>query len=206
MNIRWLNFPFRPNTNVETTLDHQQNVTLSTLFQRCFVNVETTSINMHWLNFHFQPNFNVKTMLVHYVHFQPNFNVKTMLDNDKCTLTQLSFSTKYQRWNNVDERLRSMLFQRWFNVDVFARNLKQVKLWKKMLQTKKITSWLARWQILNIYRSAIYIVLMSVPIWVVVKGQRTKTRERTKDESSHQPFHVNEPFFPDGVYKTNKVI
>ena len=37
----------------------------SRLFQRCFVNVETTSINIRSLNFHFQPNFNVETMLVH---------------------------------------------------------------------------------------------------------------------------------------------
>ena len=33
---------------------------------------------------------------------------------------QLSFSTKYQRRKNVDERWRSTLFQRWINVDVFA--------------------------------------------------------------------------------------
>ena len=39
---------------------------------------------------------------------------------EKCTSTQLSFSTKYQPWNNVDERWRSTLFQCWFNVDVFA--------------------------------------------------------------------------------------
>ena len=39
-----------------------------------------------------------------------------------------------------------------------------------------------------------------------MKGQRTKTRERTNSGSSHQHFHVNEPFFPDGVYKTNKFI
>ena len=29
------------------------------LLQRCFANVETTSINVHRLNFHFQPNINV---------------------------------------------------------------------------------------------------------------------------------------------------
>ena len=57
----------QPNTNVETTLSHQHwiNVTLSTLFQHCFVNVETTLINIRRLNFHFQPNFNVETTLVH---------------------------------------------------------------------------------------------------------------------------------------------
>ena len=38
-------------------------VILSTLFQRCFANVETTSINVRRLNFHFQPNINVETTL-----------------------------------------------------------------------------------------------------------------------------------------------
>ena len=67
MNMRWLNFPFQPNTNIETTLGHQHwvNVTLSTLFQRCFVNAETTSINNRQLNFHFQSNFSIETTLVH---------------------------------------------------------------------------------------------------------------------------------------------
>ena len=34
------------------------------LFQRCFANVETTSINVRRLNFHFQPNINVETTLI----------------------------------------------------------------------------------------------------------------------------------------------
>ena len=55
MNIRWLNFPFQPNINVETRLSHQHwiDVTLSSLFQRCFSNAETTPINERRLNFHF---------------------------------------------------------------------------------------------------------------------------------------------------------
>ena len=67
MNMHWLNFPFQPNINAETTLGHQHwtNVTLSTLFQRCFVNVETTSVNIRRINFHFQPNFNGETTLAH---------------------------------------------------------------------------------------------------------------------------------------------
>ena len=40
-------------------------VILSTLFQRCFANVEGASINIGGLNFHFKPNFNVETRLVH---------------------------------------------------------------------------------------------------------------------------------------------
>ena len=80
------------------------------MFKRCFVNVETTSINIRRLNFHFQPNFNVETTLVHRrwidvilstlfqrcfvnvettsinvrrlnFHFQPNINVETTLTN-----------------------------------------------------------------------------------------------------------------------------
>ena len=43
---------------------HWIDVILSMLFQRCFVNVETTSINVRRLNFHFQPNINVETTLM----------------------------------------------------------------------------------------------------------------------------------------------
>ena len=77
MNIRWFNFPFQPNFNVEATLVHRRwiNVILSTLFQRCFANVETKSINVRRPNFHFQPNINV----------------------DECWR-----STLFQRWFNVD--------------------------------------------------------------------------------------------------------
>ena len=66
-NICWFNFHFQPNINVETTLGHQPwiYVILSMLFQRCFVNVETTSINIRRLNFQFQPNFRVEVTLVH---------------------------------------------------------------------------------------------------------------------------------------------
>ena len=41
------------------------NVILLMLFQRCFVNAETTSINIHQFNFHCRPNFIVDTTLVH---------------------------------------------------------------------------------------------------------------------------------------------
>ena len=60
-NICWFNFHFQPNINVETTLGHRHwiDVIVSMLFQSCFVNVETTSINIRRLNFHFQPNINV---------------------------------------------------------------------------------------------------------------------------------------------------
>ena len=49
-----------------------------------------------------------------------NVNVFPQLQSnvDEHTLAQLSFSTKYQHWNNIGS---STLSRRWFNVDVFAR-------------------------------------------------------------------------------------
>ena len=43
------------------------------LFQRCFVNVATTSINVRRLSFHFQPNINVEITLMN-VDYQRCFN------------------------------------------------------------------------------------------------------------------------------------
>ena len=48
------------------------------LFQRCFANVETTSINVGRFNFHFQPNINVETTLTN-VDDQRCFNVDSTL-------------------------------------------------------------------------------------------------------------------------------
>ena len=97
--------------NIESsTLNRRNSITL---FQRCFVNVETTSINIRWLNFHFQPNINVETTfgnrrwidVILSTLFSQRWN-----NVEKCSSAQLSFSTKYQRWNNADERWRSTLF------------------------------------------------------------------------------------------------
>ena len=125
MNMRWLNFPFQPNTNIETTLGHQHwiNVTLSTLFQRCFVNVETTSINIRRLNFHFQPNFNVETTLVHRRWI--DVILSTLFPRCFVNVETTSINVRWLNFHfqpniNVDERWRSTLFQRWFNVDVLA--------------------------------------------------------------------------------------
>ena len=100
------------------------NIESTQLYQRCFVNVETTSINIRGLKSHFQSNFNVKTTLVHrrwidvilselfqrcfvYVetkpinvrrlnfHFQPNINIE-------------------QRWWTLTIKVVSTLIQRWF--------------------------------------------------------------------------------------------
>ena len=89
--------------NVETTLDHWRwiDIILLILFQRCFVNVETTSINIRRLNFHFQPNFNVETTLVYWRWIDVILSTlfcQRWNNVDKCTSAQHSFSTKYQRW------------------------------------------------------------------------------------------------------------
>ena len=125
MNMPWLSFPFQPNINIETTLSHQhwiRVVTLSKLFHRCFVNVETTSINIRLLNFHFQPNFNVETTLVHLRWIDVILSTLFQRWNhvDKCTLAQLSFSTKYQRWCVCWACLRTYIFQRGFLVGLYS--------------------------------------------------------------------------------------
>ena len=100
---------------------------LSMWFQRCFVHVETTSINIRRLNFHLQPNFNVERTVAHRrwidvvqskffqrclanvettlinvrrlnFHFQPNINVKTTL-----------IKIDDQRCFNVDSTLMYLL-------------------------------------------------------------------------------------------------
>ena len=97
------------------------------LFQRCFINVETTLIKIRRLKFHFQSNVNVKTTLVSCrwsdvilstlyqqcfanvettsinlrrlnFHFQPNINVETTLMN-----------VDDQRCFNVDSKLMCLL-------------------------------------------------------------------------------------------------
>ena len=59
---------------------------------RCFVYVETTSINIRRLNFHFQPNINVETTLMN-VDDQRCFDVDTML---MCLLFWTFYSKRYK--------------------------------------------------------------------------------------------------------------
>ena len=63
------------------------------LFQRCFADVETTSINIRRLNFHFQPNINVEITLMN-VDDQRCFNVKStlmcLLGNSSVTVSILT--------------------------------------------------------------------------------------------------------------------
>ena len=107
-----------------TNFECWNNIRSSTLmFKRCFVNVEATSINIRQLNFRFQPDFNVETTLVdrRWIDVMLSTLFCQRRNNvDKCTSAQLSFSTKYQRWNNFDERWRTLtinvvstLNQRW---------------------------------------------------------------------------------------------
>ena len=125
MNIHWLNFPFQPNINVVTTLGHQYwiDVFLLALFQRCFVKVETTSINIRRLNFCFKRNFNIETTLSHRrwidvilsTWFWYCFvNVETTSKNMR------RVNLHFQPSINVETMLMSVGDQRCFNVDVLA--------------------------------------------------------------------------------------
>ena len=125
MNIRWFNFHFQPNINVETTLGHRHwiEVILSTLFCQRWNNVDKHTLAQLSISTKFQCWNNIGSSTLNQ---RNSIDVASTLfcqrwnNVDKCTSAQLSFSTKYQRWNNVDERWRSTLFQRWFNVYVFA--------------------------------------------------------------------------------------
>ena len=118
MNMRWLNFPFQPNINAETTLGHQHwtNVALSTLFQRCFVNVETTSVNIRRINFYFQPNFNGETTLAH----RRWIDVILSTLYPRCFVNVETTSINVRRFNFHFQPNINDVDERWFNVDVFA--------------------------------------------------------------------------------------
>ena len=120
--INKLNFHFQPNIKVEPALIYRRwiNVIFSMLFQRCFINVETTPINIRRLNFHFQPNFNVETTLFyrHWIDvilstlFQRYFaNVETMSIN----VRRLNFH--FQPNINVETTLMNVDDQRCFNIE-----------------------------------------------------------------------------------------
>ena len=134
MQMNKLNFNFQSNIKVETALIYWRwiDVILPILPQRCFINVETTSMNIPRLNFHFQPNFNVETTSLYQrlidvtlaalfqryfanfattsinvrrldFHFQPNINVETTLTN-----------VDDQRCFNVESTLMCLLGQNYF--------------------------------------------------------------------------------------------
>ena len=90
------------------------------LFQLCFVNVETTSINIRRPNFQFQPNFNVETTLVH----RRGINVILSTLLQRCFANVETTSINVRRLNfhfqpniNVETTLMNVDDQRCFNVD-----------------------------------------------------------------------------------------
>ena len=116
---------FSTKYNVETTLGHWYwiEVILSMLFQRCFVNVETTSMNIRRLSFQFQSDFNVETTL----GYQRWINVvlSTLLrrcfadvEAKSINVRQLNFH--FQLNINDETTLMNVDDKRCFNVDVFV--------------------------------------------------------------------------------------
>ena len=102
-------------------------------WQSCFNAVFSTSNQPRWTYFdwtfistwtYFSLNFDFSQISMLKQHSVIDIELTLFCQRwnnvDKCMSTQLSFSTKYQLWNNVDERWRSTLFQHWFSVDVFA--------------------------------------------------------------------------------------
>ena len=87
---------------------------------------QPTLINMCGLNINFQPNINHETPTLkrdNFINVVWTLFCQYWINVYKCTPAKILFSTNYQCWNNVYERLQSMLFQRWFHVDVFAVKL-----------------------------------------------------------------------------------
>ena len=108
--------------NVETTLDHWRwiDIILLILFQRCFVNVETTSINIRRLNFHFHSNINVE------ITFGNRRWIDVILSTlfPRCFLNVETTSKNVRRLNfhfqpniNVETTSMNVADQRCFNVD-----------------------------------------------------------------------------------------
>ena len=99
------------------------NIESTQLYQRCFVNVKTTSINKSRLNFHCQSNFNVESRLIHrrWIDVILSELLQRCFVNVETTSINVRWLNFHFQPNiNVDERWRSTLFQRWFNVDVLA--------------------------------------------------------------------------------------
>ena len=89
------------------------------LFQRCFANVETTSINVRRLNFHFQPNINVETTLMN-VDDQRCFNVDSTL---MCLLGYITGRLRRDRKHNLkvvtSKKLKTgKTFERYHNIQM----------------------------------------------------------------------------------------
>ena len=103
MNIRWLNFDFQPDINLETTLGHRHwlNVILSTLFCQRWNNVDKHRSAQLSFSTKFQRWNNVGSSTLNRhnsIDVVSTLFCQRWKNVDKCTSAQLSFSTKYQRW------------------------------------------------------------------------------------------------------------
>ena len=90
------------------------------LFQRCFVNVETTSINIRRLNFHFQPNFNVETTWVHRRWIDVILSTlfqRCFADIETTSINVRRLNFHFQRNINIETTLMNVDDQRCFNID-----------------------------------------------------------------------------------------
>ena len=106
-----------------TLKQHWIDLILSTLFQHCFVNVETTSIMIRRLNLHFQSNFNNETTLVHrrWINVILSTSFQRCFANVEITSINVrQLSLHFQPNINLETTLMNLDDQRWFNVDVFT--------------------------------------------------------------------------------------
>ena len=115
MNMRWLNFPFQPNANIETTWGHQHWIN-ATLFCQHWNNVDKHTSAQLSFSIKFQRWNNVGSSTLNRrnsINFVSKLFCQHWNNVDKCTSAQLSILTKYQRWNKVHKRWWSSCF----NVD-----------------------------------------------------------------------------------------
>ena len=104
--MRWLNFPYQPNTNTDTTVGHQHwiNATLSTLFCQRWNNVDKHSSAQLSFSIKFQRWNNVGSSTLNRrnsIRIVSTLFLQRWNKVGKCTSAQLSFSTKYQRWTTL---------------------------------------------------------------------------------------------------------
>ena len=97
------------------------------LFQCCFPHVEATSMNIRLLNLHFQLAINVEAKLDYWIDVILSIDVIRWNNVDKHASAQLSFSAKFQCWNDIGSStlnqrnsinvVSTLFYQCWNNVD-----------------------------------------------------------------------------------------
>ena len=105
--------------NIDLLTLNQRN-SFNVVFQRCFISVETMSINICRLNFHFQPNFNVETTLFYrrWIDVILSTLFQSCLANVETTsinVRQINF--RFQPNINVETTSMKADDQRCFNVE-----------------------------------------------------------------------------------------